>query len=127
MGKSLFIQEKMLRERLTMPNKIAFKGVIQMTYKEALDWCEQFTDNLVAYDGDTKRRTLGLQAMEVCKKAIMKQISKKPTITNDGFFNGQPIYDTWGCPNCGKVNETDFEDYEYCPICGQALDWGDTQ
>lgn len=57
--------------------------------------------------------------------AIEKQIPKKPIITIDGFFNGQPIYDTWACPNCGKVNETDFEDYEYCPICGQSLDWSD--
>lgn len=65
--------------------------------------------------------------LKAAKEALEKQIPKKPIITNDGFFNGQPIYDTWGCPNCGKVNETDFEDYEYCPICGQALDWGDTQ
>lgn len=64
---------------------------------------------------------------DVAISALEKQIPKKPVITNDGFFNGQPIYDTWGCPNCGKVNETGFEDYEYCPICGQALDWSDTE
>ena len=65
--------------------------------------------------------------LKAAKEALEKQMPKKPIITIDGFFNGQPIYDTWGCPTCGKVNETDFEDYEYCPICGQALDWGDTQ
>ncbi|MBQ7959762.1 MAG: zinc ribbon domain-containing protein [Clostridia bacterium] len=59
------------------------------------------------------------------RKKLKKQIPKKPIITVDCFFNGQPIYDTWGCPNCGKVNDTDFEDYQYCPDCGQALDWSD--
>ena len=66
-------------------------------------------------------------AIECAVEALKKQIPRKPIITIDGFFNGQPIYDTWGCPNCGKVNETDFDDYEYCPICGQALDWSDTE
>lgn len=61
--------------------------------------------------------------LETAKQSLEKQKPKKPIITIDGFFNGQPIYDTWGCPNCGKVYETDFEDYEYCPTCGQALDW----
>ena len=68
-----------------------------------------------------------VECLRLCRKVLEKQIPKKPIITIDGFFNGQPIYDTWGCPNCGKVNETDFEDYEYCPICGQALDWGDNK
>ena len=68
-----------------------------------------------------------MPTLKAAKEAFKKQIPKKPIITIDGFFNGQPIYDTWGCPNCGKVNETDFEDYEYCPICGQALDWSDTE
>ena len=63
--------------------------------------------------------------LKAAKDVLEKQIPKKPIITIDGFFNGQPIYDTWGCPNCGKVNETDFGDYEYCHICGQSLDWSD--
>lgn len=47
-----------------------------MTYEEALNWCEQFTDNLVAYSGDSTKRTLGLQAMELCKKVLKKQIQQ---------------------------------------------------
>ena len=37
---------------------------------KALDWCEQFTENLIIADVDTKRRTLGLQAMQTCKEAL---------------------------------------------------------
>ena len=37
---------------------------------KALEWCEQFTDNLVMADINTKKRTLGLQAMRTCKNAL---------------------------------------------------------
>ena len=87
----------------------------------ALEFCKK-ESMLEQYVSDEKWKHF-----DVAVNAIKKQIPKKPIITIDGFFNGQPIYDTWGCPNCGKVNETDFEDYEYCPVCGQALDWGDTR
>ena len=96
-----------------------------MTYEEALNWCEQFTDNLVAYNGDSKRRTLGLQAMEKCKKALEKQIPKKP------IENRYP----WAiCPTCGgsvyleNVQEhIQSQETTHCEHCGQALDWSDTE
>ena len=39
-------------------------------------------------------------------------------------------YEIKKCPNCDfdLVNETegtDFEDWDYCPNCGQKLDWSD--
>lgn len=102
-----------------------------MKPQEAMNWCEQFTDNLVMVDVDTKRRTLGLQAMQVCKSALEKQIPKKPTphkvdverikIGNVNWGRNTTIY---YCPNC-----KDFisRNYTYCHKCGQALDWGDTE
>ena len=93
-----------------------------MTYEEALDWCEQFTDNLVAYNGDTKRRTLGLQAMQTIKKALEKQIPKKPIGRHTSYK----------CPVCGrrvrsgKGSSSRGVDY-FCQRCGQALDWSDTE
>lgn len=80
-----------------------------MTNKEALDWCEQFTDNLVMVDVDTKKRTLGLQAMQVCKSALEKQIPKKPSET-----------DKARCIHCACVVR---RDERFCKNCGQALDW----
>lgn len=35
------------------------------------------------------------------------------------------MYDTWICPNCEKHYELDYEEYDYCPHCGQKIDWGD--
>lgn len=84
-----------------------------MKPQEAMNWCEQFTDNLVMVDVDTKRRTLGLQAMQVCKSALEKQIPKKPSET-----------DKARCICCACVVK---RDERFCKNCGQALDWSDTE
>lgn len=59
------------------------------------------------------------------KEAIEKQKPKKPDYEGDSYDNeGNLIYDTWICPNCGcKDYEVDYDDFEYCPKCGQALMW----
>lgn len=55
-----------------------------------------------------------------------KQIPKKPDYEGDGYDeNGNLIYDTWICPSCESKYEVDYDEYEHCPNCGQALDWSD--
>lgn len=57
--------------------------------------------------------------------ALKKQISKKPTYDGDGYApDGTFIWDEWICPNCGSVYEVDYDDYNYCPVCGQRIDFG---
>ena len=68
-------------------------------------------------------------AMTVLMKSNEKQIAKKPNIEGDGYADGQLVYDTWICPNCEKYYEIDYDDYDYCPNCGQKIDksvfdWG---
>ena len=42
----------------------------------------------------------------------------------DGYADGELIYDTWECSNCGKIIET--EDAEtlpkFCPGCGSRME-----
>jgi rubrerythrin len=68
-------------------------------------------------------------AYDMSIKALEKQIPKKPNIEGDGYADGHLVYDTWICPNCEKDYEIDYEDYDYCPNCGQKIDksvfdWG---
>jgi hypothetical protein len=61
-------------------------------------------------------------------EAREKQIAKKPTYEGDGYApDGTLIYDTWICPCCDKRYEVDYDDYDYCPNCGQKLDWSDEE
>lgn len=53
-----------------------------------------------------------------------KQIPKKPTYEGDGYTpDGTFVWDEWICQNCGSRYELEYDDYEYCPNCGQAIDW----
>lgn len=48
---------------------------------------------------------------------------KVPNIWGDGYDKkGSLIYDMYDCPGCGKSYEIDYDDYKYCPSCGQAID-----
>ena len=59
-------------------------------------------------------------------QALGKQIPKKPTYEGDGYApDGTFIWDEWLCPSCGKRYEIDYDDYDYCPNCGQKIDWSD--
>ena len=64
-------------------------------------------------------------AFKLAINALEKQIPKKPTLEADGYSDGQLIYDTWICPYCEKRYETEYDNYDYCPNCGQAIDWSD--
>lgn len=63
----------------------------------------------------------------VVRKALEKQIPKKPDFEADGYADGHLVYDTWICPCCGVHYEVDYDDYKYCPECGQAIDWSDEE
>lgn len=72
------------------------------------------------------------QAMKECeltigmtlKEAVEKQISKKPVKTRIPKTSWTKAGIKYMCPCCRKYihSETDF-----CPNCGQALDWNEVQ
>ena len=53
-------------------------------------------------------------AFETAIEALEKQIPKKPK--DDGW-----LY----CPICGR--DVLMDRFDYCPDCGQALDWSDEE
>ncbi len=68
------------------------------------------------------------EALSMAIYALEKQIPKKPAYEGDGYDeNGNLIYDTWICPCCDERYEVDYDNYEHCPKCGQAIDRSDTE
>lgn len=64
------------------------------------------------------------EAMGMAIQALEKQISKKPTYEGDGYApDGTLVYDEWLCPHCDNRYEVDYDDYDFCPNCGQKIDW----
>ena len=64
------------------------------------------------------------EAREIAK-AMDKSKARKPTLKYDGYADDNPVYDTWECPDCGTVYDYD-DKYNYCPNCGQRIDWSFT-
>ena len=56
-------------------------------------------------------------------KALKKQVPEVPDVYGDGYADGEPVYDTWDCPSCGASYEIEGEQHEYCPHCGQRINW----
>ena len=86
---------------------------------------EEYANALNAYKNidvhiNKTLRLIGISAIE-------KQIPKKPDFEGDGCWNGEIVYDTWICPCCEKKYEVDYEEYDYCPHCGQAIDWSEEE
>lgn len=75
------------------------------------------SERLAAYE-DT-----GLTPEQV-RELKERNTAKVPDYEGDGCDkDGNIIYDTWICPNCGEKYEVDYDDYEHCPKCGQAIQW----
>lgn len=75
---------------------------------------------IIALEEIQKYREIG--AVEECREAVEKQKSKSPTLEGDGYDeDGEMIYDTWICPSCGEYYEIDYDDYDFCPNCGQRI------
>lgn len=80
-----------------------------MTNEEALN---------ILYKGIAPNPTANNECIELCKKALEKQIPKKVNVTK---------YDVGGndyfCSCGNKLRDSS----EYCDMCGCKLDWSDSE
>lgn len=79
----------------------------------------QVIENCVKYEE--------IGTLEECQEAMEKQKAKKPYYEGDGYSDGHLVYDTWICPCCSKHYEVDYDDYDFCPSCGQCIDWSNEE
>lgn len=65
------------------------------------------------------------QALFIGAKALERQMPKKPKGETDPMFGDVKTV----CPSCGNANLVNpfvrSRVYDYCPNCGQALDWSE--
>ena len=88
------------------------------------------------YKATVARGTHSFDNVEIVEKF---QIDRMPTIdpeslrprgtwegTADGYADGELVYDTWTCSECGYTVETDDPDdlTKFCPNCGAKMEGG---
>lgn len=96
---------------MTNKEKIKIKGALVKVKAQKENW--GFMDRFTVDEN------------EVVTEALKKQIPQKPIYQADGYSDGELVYDTWFCPNCDTAYEVDIDEYNYCPNCGQAIDWSE--
>lgn len=110
-----------------------------MTENEAVKIIREYSGLFPQARGEDEALEMAIKALEEvqqyraigtpeeCRAAVEKQTAKKPDYEGDGYADGHLVYDTWICPCCGKHYEVDYDNYNYCPDCGQKLDWSDEE
>lgn len=76
-------------------------------------------------DATARHKNISVRnALIIAQKCVDKQIGQKPTYEGDGYApDGSFVWDEWLCPCCNSRYEVDYDDYDYCPNCGQKIDW----
>lgn len=106
-------------ERLTIPDEKIDGGM----KRTCVDSREVKKHAMTLYWALKKYEDIGLTPDDVKMLRGLHE-PKKPTYEGDGYApDGTFVYDTWECPNCGEYYEVDYDDYDYCPKCGQKIDW----
>lgn len=80
-----------------------------MTNKEALN---------ILNKGIAPNPTANNECIELCKKALEKQIPQKISVLE------MPCEAIYSCPNCHKQY---IGRENYCSNCGQAIDWSNAE
>lgn len=87
-----------------------------MTNKRALEFAKQ---ECAAYKRKIENGYVYYQNIvdyyEIVIDALEKKIPKKPIC---GDYSDQ-----YWCPSCDSTDEMDIHGTDFCPYCGQALDW----
>ena len=81
----------------------------RMKFEEALE---------ILYKGIAPNPTANNECIKLCKKALEKQIPKKPKV-----IFGE--YSYFECGNCGEAIycSDELKSHRYCLNCGQAICW----
>lgn len=101
-----------MKYRIKTVTNMAGKGADGKAYED-MEMAIEALEEIQQY------RAIG--TVEECREAMEKQKAKMPTYEGDGYSDGEFVYDTWICPNCGEYYEVGYDDYEYCPKCGQHI------
>ena len=98
--------------------RLQAKGIYEDCNEKLCDNC-----NLCYAQGNVGEH---IKSIEIAIHALEKQIPKKPIYERDGYApDGTFVFNIWICPCCRTRYEVDYDDYDYCPNCGQKIDWSD--
>ena len=66
------------------------------------------------------------QDIDLIESIVKKEIPRSP-IRNGYWYDPDRsrVHVGWKCSDCGTKYRVYYADYDYCPHCGQRLDWSE--
>ena len=62
--------------------------------------------------------------MKTASETYREEKAERPEMYVDGYDrDGNIAYTEWYCPRCYMCYEMEYGHYNYCPNCGQKIDW----
>lgn len=92
--------------------------------KDDLAWkCRELEDKIEKLEA--KLRKYESEKYDLENVRLKRDHPEPLDYQGDGYdMDGNLVYDTAICRNCGRYFEVDYDEHSnYCPNCGQALDW----
>lgn len=96
-----------------------------MEIKQLLDALKNILKNAEKLDNkDNVLVNVPLEDIPTIVDALEKQVPQEPRLDGDGLAPDRSlVFDEWICPCCNSRYEVDYDEYEYCPNCGQKITW----
>lgn len=96
-----------------------------MEIKQFLNALKNILKNAEKLDNkDIVLVSIPLEDIPTIVDALEKQVPQQPSLGGDGYApGGSLVFDEWICPYCNSRYEVDYDEYEYCPNCGQKITW----
>ena len=68
------------------------------------------------------------QDIDLIESIVKKEIPISP-IRNGYWYDPDrsQVHVGWKCSNCGTKYRVYYADYDYCPHCGQRIDWSNEE
>ena len=68
------------------------------------------------------------QDIDLIKSIVEKEIPRSPTRFGYWYDPDEScVHVGWKCSNCGTKYRVCYTDYDYCPHCGQRIDWSEEE
>lgn len=108
-----------------MPRKLISDDMFGDTYPTCSTTCQDQTDCDDCPIQEAFARLRQYEQTGLTLEQIMelkeRDTAKMPMYEGDGYTDGKMVYDIWICPNCGTKYEVDYDNYDFCPNCGQRI------
>lgn len=93
---------------------------------------DEIHEKLADYEdtGMTPEQVIEMQmdwvVMKTASETHREEKAERPEMYVDGYDrDGNIAYTEWYCPRCYMCYEMEYGHYNYCPNCGQKIDWSD--